>query len=144
MPEEINAEDANEEVVEEQTEEQPQEELQEEQPQEELQEEQPQEETADVKENKGMAILAYIIFFIPLLAAKDSKFAMYHANQGLVLFLTAMAVYIVGTIIPIIGWLLILPIGSLLMLVLAVIGIINAANGKTKQLPMIGKIQILK
>ena len=62
--------------------------------------------------NKVMAILAYIIFFIPLLAAKESKFAMYHANQGLVLFLLAVAVSIVGTIIPL-GWFLILPIGSI-------------------------------
>jgi hypothetical protein len=35
---------------------------------------------SDVQRNKGMAVLAYIIFFIPLLAARDSKFAMYHAN----------------------------------------------------------------
>jgi hypothetical protein len=37
----------------------------------------------NVLTNKVMAILAYIIFFIPLLAARDSHFAMYHANQGL-------------------------------------------------------------
>lgn len=99
---------------------------------------------ADAEKNKGMAILAYIIFFIPLLAAKDSKFAMFHANQGLVLFLAAVAVNIVGSIIPIIGWFLILPIGLLAITVLAIMGIINAAKGEMKPLPMIGGFTIIK
>lgn len=43
-------------------------------------------ELQDAQENKGMAVLAYLIFLIPLLAAKESKFARYHTNQGLVLF----------------------------------------------------------
>ncbi|SET59178.1 Uncharacterized membrane protein [Oceanobacillus limi] len=100
----------------------------------------------DVKSNKGMAILAYLgfLFIVPLLAAKESKFAMYHTNQGLVLFIIGVAVYIVGSIIPVLGWLLILPLGSLLWLVWAVIGIINAANGKEKPLPLIGNLQIIK
>lgn len=99
---------------------------------------------ADVEKNKVMAILAYIIFFIPLLAAKESKFAMYHANQGLVLFLLAIAVSIVGSIIPLLGWFVILPIGSLLVLILAILGIVNAAKGEMKPLPVIGKISIIK
>ncbi|WP_235886021.1 hypothetical protein [Paenibacillus cymbidii] len=90
-----------------------------------------------------MAIVAYIIFFIPLLAAKDSPFAMYHANQGLTLFLAAVAVNIVFTIIPIIGWIL-LPFANLAIVVLAILGIINAANGTTKPLPLIGSITLLK
>lgn len=98
----------------------------------------------DVEKNKVMGILAYIIFFIPLLAAKESKFAMYHANQGLVLFLLGVAVSIVGSIIPFLGWFIILPIGYLAWLVLAIIGIINASKGEMKALPVIGKIRIIK
>lgn len=98
----------------------------------------------DVEKNKAIAILAYIIFFIPLLVARDSKFAMYHANQGLLVFLTALAVNIVGTIIPIIGWFIISPLGNLFVLVLVIIGIINAAGGRVKSLPLIGKIEIIK
>lgn len=101
-------------------------------------------EQEDIEKNKAMGILAYILFFIPLLAAKESKFAMYHANQGLVLFLTALAVNIVGRIIPFIGWTLIIPLGGLCVFVLAIIGIINAANGQQKPLPLIGNIQIIK
>ncbi|MRH44261.1 hypothetical protein GH741_16580 [Aquibacillus halophilus] len=91
-----------------------------------------------------MGILAYLIFFIPLLAAKESKFAMYHANQGLNVFLLALAVNVVGTIVPILGWLIILPIGNILVLVLAIMGIINASKGEMKQLPMLGKISLIK
>lgn len=98
----------------------------------------------DVHNNKLMGALAYLLFFVPLLVAKESKFAMFHANQGLVLFLAAVAVNFVGSIIPILGWFLILPIGNLLIMVLAVIGILNAVNGQMKQLPMIGKVNILK
>ncbi len=98
----------------------------------------------DLEKNKVFAILAYIIFFIPLLAAKDSKFAMYHANQGLVLFLGAVILNFVGSFIPFIGWFLIIPFGNLFILVLAILGIVNAANGTLKPLPIIGTIQIIK
>lgn len=99
---------------------------------------------ADVEQNKIMGILAYIIFFIPLLAARESKFAMYHANQGLVLFLAGIAVSILGSIIPILGWFVILPLGMLAITVLAILGIVNAAKGLIKPLPIIGGISIIK
>ena len=97
---------------------------------------------ADVEKNKLMAVLAYIIFLIPLLAAKDSPFAKYHTNQGFILFLAAIASGVVA-VIPILGW-IIAPIASILVTVLAVIGIINALNGKAKELPIIGKFKIIK
>lgn len=104
----------------------------------------PKSDPADVEKNKVMALLSYLIFFIPLLAARESPFAMYHANQGLILFLAALFINVIGTIIPIIGWFILIPIGNLLVLVYAVIGIINALNGQTKPLPLIGKFQLIK
>ncbi|QMV44831.1 hypothetical protein FPL14_01440 [Cohnella cholangitidis] len=98
---------------------------------------------SDIQQNKGMAIIAYILFFIPLLAAKESPFAQYHAKQGLNLFLLALAVNIVLGIIPIIGWLL-LPLANLGVLALAILGIVNAVNGQNKPLPLIGQIVIMK
>lgn len=99
---------------------------------------------ADVEKNKVMGILAYlgILWLVPLLAAKDSPFARYHTNQGLILFLTAIAVWICSFIlafIPIIGWLLLfcLWIG---ILVLWVMGLINAIQGVCKPLPLIGSL----
>lgn len=96
----------------------------------------------DIEKNKVMAVLAYILFFIPLLAAKDSKFARFHTNQGLVLFLGGIIASVVA-VIPVIGW-IVAPIAGLVITVLAVIGIINALNGRAKELPVIGKFKILK
>jgi len=103
-----------------------------------------QAEQTDAADNKAMAVLAYILFFIPLLAAKHSKFAMYHANQGLVLLLALVAVNIVSAIIPLIGWLLIGPLGNLALFVLAIIGILNALGGRCKPLPLIGGFRLIQ
>lgn len=52
----------------------------------------------DVQNNKVMGILAYfgILFLIPLLAAKDSQYARFHTNQGIVLFIFSVALNIIG------------------------------------------------
>jgi len=99
---------------------------------------------ADVDKNKIFGILAYlgILWLVPLLAAKESPFARYHANQGIILFITGMAVWICSIVlafIPILGWLidLCLFIG---MVVLWIMGIINAAKGECKPLPVIGNL----
>lgn len=94
---------------------------------------------SDKKPNTGMAIVAYLLFFVPLLTeSKDDPFVKYHVKQSLMLDI----VWIVGTlilsIIPIIGW-MILPIFNIAFIVLWIIGIINAANGHQKQLPILGK-----
>ena len=46
-------------------------------------------EQEDINQNKVMAVLAYIgiLVLVPLLAAPNSKYARYHANQGLLLFI---------------------------------------------------------
>ncbi len=109
----------------------------------------------DIGSNKAMAILAYFgpLVLIPIFAAKGSKFARYHSNQGLVLLLAAIAygiVYnILSAIILAISWRLyfivsIIGLVSIVITVLAIIGIINAATGKAKELPLIGKFKILK
>ena len=97
-----------------------------------------------LENEKVMAALAYLIFFIPLLAAKESKFAMYHANQGFNLFLLFLAVNVIGMLVPFLGWFIIAPLGTVLSLVLMVMGILNAMNGVEKELPVIGKYRLLK
>ena len=101
-----------------------------------------QETLADIEKNKVMGILAYILFLIPLLAAKDSKFAMYHANQGLVLLISSVAVQVVARFVPFLGTLL-ANLCSLAAFALIVIGIINASKGEMKPLPLIGGINLL-
>ncbi len=102
----------------------------------------------DVQQNKVMAVLAYIgiLFLVPLLAAPNSQYARFHTNQGLVLFLFDIVVGILTAVlafIPFIG----LIVSSLLGLgifVLMILGIVNAATGKANELPLIGKIRIIK
>ncbi|MEM2916028.1 MAG: DUF4870 domain-containing protein [Candidatus Woesearchaeota archaeon] len=94
-------------------------------------------------ESKLFAFLAYLLnivgFIIVLLAKKDDKFAMYHAKQSLVLFVAWVVLYLVGIVIPLLGWFIILPIGGILLFVLWLFGVINALTGKEKPLPIIGK-----
>jgi uncharacterized membrane protein len=105
----------------------------------------------DAEDNKIMAFLAYwgILFLVPLLAAKDSPFAKFHANQGCVLFIVEIAIVIAMTIvgfIPFIGWILAILIYLLYLVcfVFAIIGMINAFKGEMKELPIIGKYTVLK
>lgn len=112
----------------------------------------------DIQQNKTMAILAYFIFFLPLLAAKNSRFARYHANQGLLVLLTYVALWILQSILTAVlfvgmtyGSLGALGIISLLftllnlgVLALLIMGIINAAQGKAKPIPLLGGITIIK
>ena len=106
----------------------------------------------DAQNNKTMGILAYIfiLVLVPIFSAKDSKWARFHANQGLVLFIIEVASSIIFTSllsrIPAIGWLFGL-IGWLIYVgcvVLSVIGIVNAAKGKAVEFPVVGSIKILK
>jgi len=41
--------------------------------------------------------------------------------------------------IPIIGWFIIWPIGGIFLLIIWIIGMINAFSGKQEQIPIIGK-----
>lgn len=84
-----------------------------------------------------MAIVAYILFFVPLLTeSKNDPFVMFHVKQGLVLLIAGVTVSILG-MIPILG-LLALPL-NLVLFVLWIMGILNAVNGEKKELPIIGQ-----
>ncbi|MGI6257968.1 MAG: hypothetical protein ACOYJU_07855 [Anaerovoracaceae bacterium] len=109
----------------------------------------------EVNDGKAFAILAYlgILVLIPIFAAKDNKFARYHANQGLILFIGEVIYAIIYQVVAYIVlvsfwglyWLLtILGLVGLVFLVFAILGIVNAASGKAKELPVVGGIQILK
>ena len=91
---------------------------------------------ADVQNNKVMAVLSYIgiLVLIPILAAKESPFARFHANQGLILFLCEIIFAVANMILSAI----------FAFLVLLILGIVNAAQGMAKELPLIGKFRILK
>lgn len=106
-------------------------------------------------ESKVMCVLAYIgiLWLIPLLSSK-SQYVRFHTNQGLVLFIVE-AIYLI--LRQVIYWILfgiswsaaaivstVFWVGSTVFLILAIIGIKNALQCKAKQLPVIGKVKILK
>lgn len=111
----------------------------------------------DIVKNKGMAVLAYLswLVLIPFFRVrKTSKFARFHINQGLVLaiagtvyeLLTKVIIEIIVNISVPMGVLVetILDLCGVVFLILHIMGIINAARGKVKELPTFGKIRILK
>ena len=111
---------------------------------------------SEAQMKKGMAILAYfgILCLIPLFAAKNDPFARYHTNQGLVLFIFMVIFNILSNVLtnilieisPMLTLIVsgVFGILTLLLCIFALIGIIRAAKGQMKPLPIIGGIRILK
>lgn len=97
----------------------------------------------DIEKNKTMAGLAYLLFFLPLIACPESRYAKFHANQALLLLITGIVGNVILGIIPVIGWML-MPIFGIGVLILGIMGLVNGFGGKVKQLPLIGKFTILK
>lgn len=105
----------------------------------------------DIEKNRAFAILSYlwILFVVGLIAAPNSKFAKYHANQGLVLFLASVIAAVSCTVIgfiPFVNFTLVIAVPLLWAgwLVLAILGIVNAAGGQCKPLPLIGHFELIK
>ena len=112
-------------------------------------------EKEDIEKNKVMSVLAYIwwLVIVTIVAAPNSKFARFHANQGLILAIALTVFSILAGIltgvlgwIPVIGWI----VSAVFWLIDAAIFalmlylIITTAQGKAKELPFIGKFKILK
>lgn len=95
----------------------------------------------DIQQNKVIAALAYLIFFLPLIAAKDSAFGKFHANQGLVLLLAFVIVNFLY-IIPILGWIA-APLLSIALTIIGILGAVSAYNGKADELPIIGQFNLI-
>ena len=108
-------------------------------------------EAQDIQDNKVMGILAYIgiLVLVPIFAAKNSRYARFHANQGLVLLICGAAVIIPLSILGIIPYVgivfrIISYLAELAFAGLVVFGIVHVAKGRAKELPLIGKFRILK
>ena len=98
-----------------------------------------------VDDEKLFAFLCYLIsivgVIIVLVTKKDRKdFSIYHAGQGIALFVTWLVLWVFTIIlrfIPVIGW-LISSIVLIIVILFWIIGMINALNGKKVPLPIIG------
>jgi len=111
---------------------------------------------ADIQQNKNIAWLSYmgILFLIPMLARKYSDFCQYHVKQGATLFCLYLVytianrifLAIVGAILPGSVYSLFSFLFSLIGLaffVVAILGIVNAAGGRKKPLPIVGEIDLI-
>ncbi len=95
----------------------------------------------EIESGKTMAIVAYFIFFIPLLMddMRKNKFVMFHTEQSIVVIILQVIGWILGTVgsffcVGAVFYLIVL-----FAWVLLVIGILNAAGGKAKPLPLVGQ-----
>ena len=120
---------------------------------------------ADIEKNRVMGILAYIplLFLIPCFAAPNSKYAKFHANQGVLVTIIFFGLGLVNTLIDLVVWAILGSpdigfldfvagfitgfLGSVsfaFFLFMMIVGLINAVNSKMKELPILGKNRILK
>ncbi|HLW63104.1 MAG TPA: hypothetical protein VKY33_06840 [Flavobacterium sp.] len=93
-------------------------------------------------DNKTISIISYITiigWLIVYLVGKDNldAFSKYHLRQSLGLAIVGIILNIITISISFLG--MIVNLVGLLLLVLFIIGIINAVNGQMKPLPVIGK-----
>ena len=108
-------------------------------------ENQPGVSSQEIEEGKAFAILSYALsiiglpFFLVPLITRNNEFALYHAKQTLMIWLLGIAGGVVSGILAFIcvGIVLAVALG-IFLLVITIIGLINASQGQQKPLPLIG------
>ena len=95
-----------------------------------------------MQERNFWAMSGYILFFLPLLKPKD-PFLRFHANQGLVLWLSYLFLSFIVKYQPLIGAILLffVKIGYLCGVLY---GMYYALIERKKPLPIIGEIKIIR
>lgn len=108
----------------------------------------------DAKKFKIVAVIGYfwVLFIIPLLFARKSKFARFHANQSLILFILGTFWWMVIVMLQffvqlgfnndLVGYLV--TAMFVVPFIFSILGMVNAAKGRAKRLPVIGSMTILK
>ncbi len=108
----------------------------------------------DVEKNRVLGGLGYLIFFLPFITCPDSRFGKFCANQGLLLWIAELVIWIgFGLLewilgwIPFIGWLVYI-VHGLANIAVAVIALyytyLAVAKGDAREIPFIGNYQIIK
>ncbi len=97
-------------------------------------------EDKDVKDGKVFALISYlgILVIITLLLKKDNKFALFHAKQGLVLFICEIGALLIN-IIPVLGQ-IIWALAVLVFGIFSLVGIVQSLMGSYWKAPIIGDI----
>lgn len=98
-----------------------------------------QQKDREIEEGKFFAIISYISFLciISLVLKRDNKFALFHAKQGLVLFVFEVASFILS-ILPLLAWLKIL--GLVAFTLISLWGILQVLMGNYSRIPIVDKI----
>ena len=102
----------------------------------------------DASTGKVVNVLAYlgITFWLPLVVEPKTALGRFHANQGLLVLIVSILLSVVGSLfawIPVLGS-IIGALCSIISFFYCLFGVINTINGKAKELPLIGKIKLLK
>ena len=106
----------------------------------------------EINDGKAMSAVGYVpicglpLFLLPMFAAKENKYAQYHARQAMVLYLAGLGAFIVSFVLNFVLAIIHVPcVGAVIgaaigigFLVLMVIGIVNAFQGQAKELPVLG------
>ncbi len=98
--------------------------------------------SAEVAQLKVPTILSYVfsfLFFLPKVKNGNSQYAGFIGNQTITLFVMNIIAIILSKL-PIIHF--IAPIVSFAVLILSIIGIIDALNGRVRKLPIIHQFTI--
>lgn len=102
-------------------------------------------ENADIQKHKVCIVLPYILpflFFLPLIADKNSNVCKFHANQQFTWFIFSVVIWLVTKIlgfIPILGFIANILIG-IAILAIDIILMVNSSAGKAIRLPFIGSL----
>ena len=94
------------------------------------------------QKNILMAVFAYMgpLIIVSYIIGREDPFVKFHIKQGLVLFAIEAALWVLSSFFWMIFyqfW-MIWQIINLAIFILAIVGIINAAQGKEKELPLVG------
>ena len=112
----------------------------------------------DARKNRWYGVLSYlgIMFLIPFLCARNSAFAKYHCNQGIILYIFSTVLSLLSNVAVYGMSNLVLPDGliniydtftialNLLIWILRILGIIHALRYEKKPLPVIGGFNLIK
>ena len=78
----------------------------------------------------------WVLCFLPLFFKRDDDYVLFHARQGLLLFV-GWCFFLLVSVSPILGhplW----HLGNLLVLILNAVGVYHAVSGRRASLPLIG------
>lgn len=96
-----------------------------------------------MKHSKLYAVLSYLslLIIIPAIAGGRDSFVRFHLNQGLVLLIANIIFGFISFIPPLrlVGDLL-----NFVVLILSIMGIVSALQGKETRLPIVGKITLIR